>query len=207
MTRAARTPRKKTFWLGLGIGLISGLVVGGFGSTLASNISLGNSPIEFGQGSSNVQACDPSIDLSPSATYSAGAGGTKRWILEFITIKNIDVSKCTGKIFTLSFEAGIPGGGDLAYDTNLRPYRYEFPVDFVPDANDPTTGDYWAGHAGYANNHLFVDGAEVDQAQHGFGAEYVTHNVSSTAADGKIVITVRVLAQTVTTFRLETADQ
>jgi hypothetical protein len=202
------TPRRRRalFWYGLLCGLLVGLGLGGLGTTLAANISLGSGPIEFGQGAIDAQACDPNIDIEPQAAWSAGAGGEHYWVLQYLVFRNVDVAACSGKVFTLNFSAGIPGGGGFGYDTTLRPYKYSFPVDFIPDSVGATVGDFWSGH-GYANSHLYVDGAEVDQAAHGFGAEFVTHSVSSTAVNGTFTVTTRVLAKDIGQILLETSDQ
>jgi hypothetical protein len=202
---SSEKPRRKQFWVGLGVGVLVGLSLAGLGTTLAANISLGSQPIEFGQGVASAQACDPSIDITPKATYDTGGDGNHYWVAQYLVFTNVDVASCSGKIFTLSFSAGIPGN-PLGYDDTLRPYKYSFPVEFVPDSVGATTGDFFSGRNN-TNNHLFVDGGEVDQAAHGFGAEFVTHNVSSTAQNGTFTITIRVLAKDIGQILLETSDQ
>jgi hypothetical protein len=206
---AKQKPRRKLggYWLGLLSGLVLGVGLGGLGTTFASNITLNsNNPIEFGQGTVSVQACDPQIDIVPEAVYDAGDGGDY-WILQYLYFKNIDVAACSGKNFTLSFTAGIPGGGSLGYDPTLRPYKFVFAVDFVEDSSTPGYGAFWSGKNPVSSTHLFIDGYEVDQAYHGFGAEFRTDNVSATAQNGGFTITTRVLAADIGRILLETSDR
>jgi hypothetical protein len=203
------TPRRRRalFWYGLLCGLLVGLGLGGLGTTLAANISLGSGPIEFGQGAIDAQACDPSIDISPRAGYTLGGDGNHYWILEFLDFKNVDVAKCSGKIFTVRFTAGIPG------DPAPRPYTYSFPIDFIPNAGDDTHGQFWSGNTSLAQHagmtKLIVEGIDAthQQADRGFGAEFFTPDVSSTSQTGTFTITTRVLAKDIGPILLETSDQ
>jgi hypothetical protein len=66
------------------------------GSTLAASISLNSgSDIEFGQGTAAVVACDSSITLTPTSTFS---GST--FSLATVVATNVDAG-CSGKKLTL----------------------------------------------------------------------------------------------------------
>jgi hypothetical protein len=203
---APQQRRNRSFIRGLGAGLLVGLVLGGMGGSYAANISLGSGRVEFGQGVESAAACDPNIDVVPQASYLDGDGDSY-WVMQFITLSDIDVAACSGKVFTLQFTAGIPGGGPLGYDPTLRPYKYVFPIDFIEDSPGAGVGQFWSGYDAVHTTHLYVDNVEVDQGSHGFGAEYYTPGVSYNATDGMVIITTRVLSQDIRGILLESSDQ
>ena len=74
------------------------------GSTMAANISLGSSGIEFGQGVQTTSACDSSITVTPTTRFinSSGAG---TFYLSTIAFGDFDASSttaCRGKIMTVN---------------------------------------------------------------------------------------------------------
>lgn len=74
------------------------------GSTLAANISLGSSGIEFGQGVQTTSACDSAITVTPSSRF-VNASGAGTFYLSTIAFTNIDASSstyCSGKTFTVN---------------------------------------------------------------------------------------------------------
>lgn len=73
------------------IGFVT-LAIAGFsvlGTTLASSITIGSSPITFGQGSIQAVACDSSITVTPAAAF-ANASGSGSFKLGSITVSNLD---------------------------------------------------------------------------------------------------------------------
>lgn len=70
------------------------------GSTLAANISLGSSGIEFGQGVQTTAACDDSITVTPVSRF-VNAAGAGTFYLSTIALTNISDS-CLNKTFTLN---------------------------------------------------------------------------------------------------------
>ena len=73
------------------------------GSTLAANISLGSSGIEFGQGVQTTAACDSAITVTPTSRF-INAAGAGTFYLSTIALTNIDgqSSACQGKTFTVN---------------------------------------------------------------------------------------------------------
>jgi hypothetical protein len=80
------------------------IVVASLGSSLASNISIGNSgnQTEFGQGEFTLKACDSWIQLNlisgPTGEYGAPEGLSA---LTGITIQGLDSERCKSTKFTL----------------------------------------------------------------------------------------------------------
>jgi hypothetical protein len=86
----AKSSRKKKplGWI-LGIALVAG--VSTLGSTLAATVTIGSSPITFGQGLTQAVACDSSITVTPTTEFvnSTGAGAFR---LKTIVIGGLDVT-------------------------------------------------------------------------------------------------------------------
>jgi hypothetical protein len=102
----AATPRRKKSNGNLKslAGLASVAAIAVLGSTLAANISLGTSGIEFGQGVQTTAACDSAIDVTPSVRF-INASGAGTFYLSTIALSSIDFSSttaCRGKTFTLN---------------------------------------------------------------------------------------------------------
>jgi hypothetical protein len=70
-------------------------------STFAANVTVGNGPLEFGQGSEQAVACDPQVFVAlaeewhnqPTAT-DASAGFFR---VKSVTVSNLDLTQCHGK--------------------------------------------------------------------------------------------------------------
>ena len=87
------------FLAGLGVAALVPVI----GSTLAANISLGNSAIEFGQGQISTTTCDDSITVTPSSSWNGEA-----FNVDTVTLSGI-ADACDGKTITLSATlAGAP---------------------------------------------------------------------------------------------------
>ncbi len=84
----AKASRKKKplGWI-LGIALVAG--VSTLGSTLAATVTIGTTPITFGQGLTQAVACDSSITLTPTTSFvnSTGAGSFR---LKTVTVAGLD---------------------------------------------------------------------------------------------------------------------
>jgi hypothetical protein len=79
--------KKKSLGLILGVALVAGVTT--LGSTLAASVTIGSTPITFGQGVTQAVACDSAITLTPTTTFVNGAGaGSFR--LKTITIGGLD---------------------------------------------------------------------------------------------------------------------
>lgn len=76
---------------------IAVLVLGGMSTTLAGTISLGSGDrVEFGQGIVTAAACDPSITLTPSTTYSDDTFTVTQLVLSGIGVASTDTTTAGG---------------------------------------------------------------------------------------------------------------
>ena len=83
----------------LGVAVVA--LVPFFMSTFAANVTVGSGALEFGQGSQQAIACDPSVNISigeewhsqPTSTDSS-AGFFR---VKAVTISNLDLSSCRSK--------------------------------------------------------------------------------------------------------------
>jgi hypothetical protein len=102
-------PKKSNFKSLAGLATVAAVAV--LGSTLAANISLGSSSLEFGQGVQTTAACDNSITLSPKVTFVNGANPV--FMLSTISFSDVDTrtsgsstvsggTGCAGKTLTLN---------------------------------------------------------------------------------------------------------
>ena len=88
---------------------IAVLVLGGMSTTLAGTITLNSSGnVEFGQGIVTTAACDTSVKVTPSTTFTAGEFKVNQVVLSGIGIAATDTtsatqvaSGCLNKIFTV----------------------------------------------------------------------------------------------------------
>jgi hypothetical protein len=84
-------------------GLATVAAVAVLGSTLAANISLGSSSIEFGQGVQTTAACDSAITISPKVTFVNGSSPV--FMLSTVSFSGLDAAStttCQGKTLTLN---------------------------------------------------------------------------------------------------------
>jgi hypothetical protein len=83
-------------------GLATVAAVAVLGSTLAANISLGSSSIEFGQGVQTTAACDSAITISPKVTFVNGSNPV--FMLSTVSFSGLDASSsgCQGKTLSLN---------------------------------------------------------------------------------------------------------
>jgi hypothetical protein len=88
---------------------IAVLVLGGMSTTLAGTITLNSSGnVEFGQGIVTTAACDTSVKVTPSTTFTAGEFKVNQLVISGIGIAANDTSNatqvaagCLNKIFTV----------------------------------------------------------------------------------------------------------
>ena len=92
-------------------GLATVAAVAVLGSTLAANITLGSSALEFGQGVQTTAACDSTITVSPKVTFQNGSN--PQFYLSTISFSDVDTrtagsgtvsggTGCAGKTLTLN---------------------------------------------------------------------------------------------------------
>ena len=93
--------KKKSLGLILGVALIAGVTT--LGSTLAASVTIGSSPITFGQGLTQAVACDSEITVTP-ATEFVNASGAGAFRLKTVTIGGLDNS-------TTNASTGVGCGG------------------------------------------------------------------------------------------------
>ncbi len=93
--------RKKKSNLRTLAGLASVAAIAVLGATLAANITLGTGSLEFGQGVQITAACDSTITVTPTSTFTNAAGGGA-FHLTGIGISGFDDVACAAKIFSLN---------------------------------------------------------------------------------------------------------
>jgi hypothetical protein len=91
-------PKKSNLKSLAGLATVAAVAV--LGSTLAANISLGSSSLEFGQGVQTTAACDNSILVSPKVTFVNGA--SPQFMLSTISLTDVDNTGCNNKTLTLN---------------------------------------------------------------------------------------------------------
>jgi hypothetical protein len=96
-------PKKSNLKSLAGLATVAAVAV--LGSTLAANISLGSgSALEFGQGVQVTSACDSSITLTPSVSFTNVSGGGT-FFLSTVSFTDVDAAStttCRGKTLTLN---------------------------------------------------------------------------------------------------------
>ena len=86
---AKASRKKKPLGLIFGVAIIAGVAT--LGSTLAATVTIGSSPITFGQGVVQAVACDNSITVTPTTSF-VNAEGAGSFNLKTITIANLNNS-------------------------------------------------------------------------------------------------------------------
>ena len=79
-----------------GLALVSALSYSLLGSTFATNISMSTGRVEFGQGITQVTACDNNVTLTPYATFANASGASATYKLTSIRLTDMG-SGCWGK--------------------------------------------------------------------------------------------------------------
>jgi hypothetical protein len=95
------TKKKSRKGIFVGIALLA--IVPIIGTTFALNINVNNgNPVEFGQGSNAVTACDQQITLTPVSAF-AGSAFSPSFSLGAINMSDVDLSSggCQGKTFKI----------------------------------------------------------------------------------------------------------
>ena len=81
------------------IGIAAVLVVG---STFAASINLNSGRnVEFGQGVSNVTACDNDVRVTPYSNFSNASGNNGSFYFDKVKISQIDAESCNGRSFII----------------------------------------------------------------------------------------------------------
>ena len=94
-------PKKSNLKSLAGLATVAAVAV--LGSTLAANISLGSSSLEFGQGVQTTAACDNTITISPKVTFVNGTNPV--FMLSTVSFSGLDAAStttCQGKTLTLN---------------------------------------------------------------------------------------------------------
>jgi hypothetical protein len=92
-TEVTKKKSRKGIYIGIAILALVPVV----GSTFAANIGInGGNAIEFGQGTNTVTACDATITITPTASYSSSA-----FHLATVALGGVDTSACNAKTFKL----------------------------------------------------------------------------------------------------------
>jgi hypothetical protein len=88
--------KKKSLGLILGFALVAGVTT--LGSTLAASVTIGSTPITFGQGVTQAVACDSSITVTPTTTFvnTQGAGAFRLKTITIGDLNNTATNSSTG---------------------------------------------------------------------------------------------------------------
>ncbi|CAN2214844.1 hypothetical protein MCEMRE182_01070 [Candidatus Nanopelagicaceae bacterium] len=94
-------PKKSNIKSLAGLATVAAVAV--LGSTLAANISLGSTSLEFGQGVQTTAACDSSITLTPKVIF-VNSSTNPQFMLSTVSFTGIDAQagKCQSKTFQLN---------------------------------------------------------------------------------------------------------
>ncbi len=91
-------PKKSNLKSLAGLATVAAVAV--LGSTLAANITLGSSSLEFGQGVQTTAACDSSIIVSPKVTFVNGSSPV--FMLSTISLTDLNATSCASKTLTIN---------------------------------------------------------------------------------------------------------
>ncbi|NDA81535.1 MAG: hypothetical protein EBY01_00430 [Actinobacteria bacterium] len=101
---SSRVPlkQKKSFRVILGITVMG--VFAALGSTLAANITINSGPVEFGQGLAAASACDGSITVTPTSSFTNSSDTAGTFYLAGIVFAGVDTrtAACGGKEFVIN---------------------------------------------------------------------------------------------------------
>ena len=86
--------------LKIALGLAAVILIPTIGSTLAGTISVSSGSVEFGQGSSQASACDPTIVLTPAASFTNTTNSAGTFALGTVTLTGV-ANACSLKTFTI----------------------------------------------------------------------------------------------------------
>ena len=78
--------------LKIALGLAAVILIPSIGSTLAGSIAVGTGSVEFGQGTTATAACDSSINIIPTSTYTS----TGSFALTSISVGSLETT-CNNK--------------------------------------------------------------------------------------------------------------
>lgn len=157
-----RSRKKKQ--IGAGIASLL-LTVTYFGSTVAANVSLGTSPLEFGQGSRAAVACDDTgITTAISETWNNATTYFKVNTITLSGIKNSTTNAttgigCLGKTLKVSL---IGASGKLGIGSGTPTPETEISI-VLPGANGPMSSGVTGASPGSVSigTHDASDGASV----------------------------------------------
>lgn len=154
------SPTKKFLTVALGVFALA------IGSTFAANININaGGPSEFGQGIQVSTTCDPSIVVTPNASFSNSKTATiDSYTVESITVTDI-ASACVGKSFKLNL-----------YETSSAEPLNSSPVT-ISFSSNPTNGQSFNGST--------WSGGTTDIRVLGGTLTAATIDTSGTGADGR----------------------
>jgi len=147
----------------VGAGIVALLSVTYFGSTFAANVSLGDTPLEFGQGSRAAVACDDTgISTAITETWNNATTYFKVSTITLSGIKNSQTNAsgigCLGKTLKVSL---IGASGKLGIGSGGTP---ETEISIVlPGANGPMSSGVTGASAASVSigTHNASDGASI----------------------------------------------
>ena len=106
--------KRNTRNLKIALGLAAVILIPTIGSTLAGSITVGTGSVEFGQGTTATAACDSSINIIPTSTYTS----TGSFALTSISVGSLETT-CNNKYLKIKVidssnnPVAIGGGAEL----------------------------------------------------------------------------------------------
>ena len=96
----ATKKKSNTRNLKIALGLAAVILVPSIGSTLAGNIAISSAAVEFGQGSVTAAACDSTMIITPTSTFT-NTSGVGSFTVGTVVISGI-ADACSGRKFKLT---------------------------------------------------------------------------------------------------------
>ncbi len=155
------------------VGTVLAAVVPFIVSTFAASVTVGNGALEFGQGSEQAVACDPTVfaalseEWHSAPTNADASAGFFR--VRGITVSNLDLNSCRGK--KLRIRLINTQGGELAIGPTSDAHVLQISL---PNVDAPISNN---DAASLALTYLSGEGAQVSSAM----SASVSLNVSGTS--------------------------
>ena len=155
------------------VGTVLAAVVPFIVSTFAASVTVGNGALEFGQGSEQAVACDPTVfaalseEWHSAPTNADASAGFFR--VRGITVSNLDLNSCRGK--KLRIRLINTQGGELAIGPTSDAHVLQISL---PNVDAPVSNN---DAASLALTYLSGEGAQVSSAM----SASVSLNVSGTS--------------------------
>jgi len=191
----------------IGAGIM--VAVMGLSSTLAGTIAIGSGTVEFGQGVVSTAACDTSITLTPTSSYSYSSD---TFTVSTFTVEGIGGNViagpprergCLGQV--LEFRAYDSSGNLLDFSTGVNALTITIPSSIASTETDSkyTVAGFLVNN-GTIGTSPVTESVTVQAAVDGIGSGQGFNNTSSSAtAQGKFIVGGISVSGTVTRITIE----